>query len=90
MLLTVFVYLHLIATCSAIGTIVITDMRLMAKVLGYSVVIPPPERFETVMISVSLLVLYVTGQCLLAWVWQPIQTILATENWRESWCWCSC
>lgn len=61
MLLITFLFLHLIATCAAIGTIVITDMRLMARLLGYRVVIPPPQRFETVMISVSLVLLYVTG-----------------------------
>ena len=66
MWLTIFVFLHLVATCAAIGTIVITDMRLMATLMGYRVVIPPPERFETVMISVSLLLLYLTGGVLLA------------------------
>lgn len=30
----ILIYLHLIATCAAIGTIVITDLRLLAKVLG--------------------------------------------------------
>lgn len=58
---TFVVYIHLIATCAAIGTIVVTDLRLLAKVLGYRVVIPPPERFETVMISAALVVLYLTG-----------------------------
>ena len=64
MILTAFVFLHLIATCAAIGTIVITDMRLMARLWGYRVVIPPPERFETVMIMASLVLLYVTGAVL--------------------------
>lgn len=61
MLKTLLVYAHLIATCAAIGTIVITDMRLLAKALGYRVVIPPPERFETRMIIVALSALYLTG-----------------------------
>ena len=61
MLKTLIVYAHLIATCAAIGTIVITDLRLMAKVLGYRVVIPKPERFETWMITAALAVLYLTG-----------------------------
>ena len=61
MLKTLLVYAHLIATCAAIGTIVITDMRLLAKALGYRVVIPPPERFETRMIAIALLALYLTG-----------------------------
>jgi hypothetical protein len=67
---TVVVYLHLIATCAAIGTIVITDLRLMAKVLGYRVVIPRPERFETVMISVALAALYVTGAAI---IWMGLE-----------------
>lgn len=58
---TLVVYLHLIATCAAIGTIVITDLRLMAKALGYRVVIPKPERFETWTISAALVGLYLTG-----------------------------
>ncbi len=58
---TVLVYVHLIASCAAIGTIVITDLRLAAKALGYKVVIPAPERFETLMISAALTLLYITG-----------------------------
>lgn len=55
------VYLHLIATCMAVGVIVMTDMRLLAKLAGYRVVIPPPERFETAMIIVAMTALVVTG-----------------------------
>jgi hypothetical protein len=58
---TILVYFHLIASCAAIGTIVITDLRLAAKALGYRVVIPAPERFETLMISIALTLLYLTG-----------------------------
>lgn len=65
MLKTLLIYGHLIATCAAIGTIVITDLRLAAKSLGYRVVIPRPERFETVLVSVSLAGLYVTGAALI-------------------------
>jgi len=61
MLKTLIVYIHLIATCAAIGTIVITDLRLAAKAMGYRVVIPAPERFETVMVSMALALLYMTG-----------------------------
>lgn len=55
------VYAHLLATCIAIGTIVLTDLRLMTKVMGYRVVIPKPERLETVTITVALTLLYLTG-----------------------------
>ena len=69
MTLTVVVFLHLIATCGALGTIVLTDMRLLAKLVGYRVVIPPPQRLETVMISASLALLYLTGGAL---VWMGL------------------
>jgi hypothetical protein len=58
---TLVVGLHLLATCAAIGTIVLTDMRLLAKVMGYKVVIPAPETLETRVISIALLALYATG-----------------------------
>jgi hypothetical protein len=58
---TLIVYVHLLATCIAIGTIVLTDLRLMAKVMGYRVVIPKPERLETTIITVALTLLYLTG-----------------------------
>lgn len=50
----------------AIGVIVMTDMRLLAKLAGYRVVIPPPERFETRMITVALSVLILTGAAIVA------------------------
>lgn len=59
------VYVHLVATCMAIGVIVMTDMRLLAKLAGYRVVIPPPERFETRMIVVALATLLVSGAALI-------------------------
>lgn len=65
MVFTFLVFLHLIATCAAIGTIIITDMRLAARLFSYRVVIPRPERFEMVMVMVSLSVLYLTGGVLL-------------------------
>jgi len=58
------VYVHLIATCMAIGVIVMTDMRLAAKLAGYRVVIPPPERFETKMIVVAMTTLVLSGLAL--------------------------
>ena len=58
------VYVHLIATCMAIGVIVMTDMRLLAKLVGYRVVIPPPERFETLMIVVAMTTLVLSGVAL--------------------------
>lgn len=80
MLKTLLVYLHLIATCAAIGTIVITDMRLAAKALGYKVVIPPPERFETIMVSAALLVLYCTGAAIIYLGWYANPDYLLNEK----------
>jgi hypothetical protein len=48
----------------AIGIIVTTDLRLVAKVLGGQARVPPPQRFETVIIAVALLTLYLTGGAL--------------------------
>ena len=80
MLKTLIVYVHLIATCAAIGTIVITDLRLAAKALGYKVVIPPPERFETTMISIALAVLYITGGALVYLGLQASPDFLANQK----------
>lgn len=66
MVFTFLVFLHLIATCAAIGTIVVTDLRLVARLMDYRVVIPGPERLETLVVMVSLLVLYLTGAAMLA------------------------
>ena len=60
------VYFHLIATCMAIGVIVMTDMRLLAKLGGYRVMVPPPERFESRMILVATATLVLTGTALVA------------------------
>lgn len=66
MVITLLIFFHLIATCVAIGTIVLTDMRLLARAMGYRVVIPPPERLETRLVSAALAALYVSGAVLIA------------------------
>lgn len=66
MAFTLLVYLHLMATCVALGTIVLTDLRLLAKVMGYRVVIPRPERLETVIISAALVLLCLTGAAIVS------------------------
>jgi hypothetical protein len=55
------VYLHLIATCLALGIIITTDMRLLAKLVGYRCVIRPPRRFETHVITIALIGLCLSG-----------------------------
>lgn len=62
---TLLVYFHLIATSVVIGIIVLTDLRLLTKIYGYRVVIKPPDRFETVLISIALAILYITGGMLI-------------------------
>lgn len=57
-------FAHLLGTCLALGMIALTDARLIAKVLGYRVVIPPPSRFETRAIVLALLVLVISGAAL--------------------------
>lgn len=59
-------FAHLLGTCLALGMIALTDARLIAKVLGYRVVIPPPSRFETRAIALALLMLVVSGAALVA------------------------
>ena len=66
MLKLLVLYGHLLAVCLAIGTIVLTDLRLLARITGYHVVIPPPSRFETRVVSVALLLLCLTGSLLIA------------------------
>lgn len=67
MLKVFLLYPHLLATCLAIGMILLTDLRLLAKVVGYRVVIPAPSRFETRVVAAALAVLYATGAALI-WV----------------------
>ena len=52
---------HLLGVCLAVGTMLAVDLRLLATIAGYRVVIPPPTRFETRIVSVALALLYVTG-----------------------------
>ena len=82
---TVLVYFHLIASCAAIGTIVITDLRLAAKALGYKVVIPAPERFETLMITMALTLLYITGGAIVYLGLQANATELTFQYGEDLW-----
>ncbi|MGY4827087.1 hypothetical protein ACVNIS_00765 [Sphaerotilaceae bacterium SBD11-9] len=55
------VYAHLIATCLALGVIITTDLRLIAKLMSYRCVIRPPRRFETNVITLALIGLCCSG-----------------------------
>jgi hypothetical protein len=59
-------YLHLIATCTAIGSILATDLRLMARLRDPGFRVAPPNRFVTQLVAGSLALLYVTGVWLIA------------------------
>jgi hypothetical protein len=66
MLKLCLLYPHLLATCVAIGMIVLTDLRLLPRLLGYRVVIAAPGRFETGVVTGALALLYATGVGLIA------------------------
>lgn len=66
MLMLLILYGHLLAACIALGAIVLSDLRLGARILGYRVVIPPPSRLEARAIGISLAVLWLSGAVLVA------------------------
>jgi hypothetical protein len=66
MLKILVLYVHLIATCVALGLIIRNDLRLVGKLLGYHCLLPVPHRFERRLIGASLAALLVSGACLLA------------------------
>jgi hypothetical protein len=61
------VFAHLVGVCLALGMILLTDARLLARVAGYRVVILPPSRFDTRVISTALVLLTVSGVALIAY-----------------------
>jgi hypothetical protein len=60
-------FVHLVGVCLALGMILLTDARLLARVAGYRVVILPPSRFDTRAISAALLLLAASGAALIAY-----------------------
>jgi hypothetical protein len=60
-------FVHLVGVCLALGMILLTDARLLARVAGYRVVILPPSRFDTRVISGALLLLTASGTALIAY-----------------------
>ena len=60
-------FVHLVGVCLALGMILLTDMRLLARVAGYRVVIMPPSRFDTRVITAALLLLAASGSALIAY-----------------------
>jgi hypothetical protein len=65
MLKLFILFAHLLSTCLALGTILITDIRLLRELAGNRVSIAPPDPFIMRLMSISLVLLYITGGGLL-------------------------
>ena len=77
-------YVHLLATCVALGTIVLADARLVARITGHAVLIAPPSRFESRAVMTALLVLIVSGAALV--VLGDTASLLANPKLRAKIC----
>ncbi|HEX6362429.1 MAG TPA: hypothetical protein VFZ93_05725 [Albitalea sp.] len=66
MLHLLVVYLHLLATCAALGAILVSDLRLLGKAWNTGARLVPPEPFVARLVTVSLAVLIATGGALVA------------------------
>jgi hypothetical protein len=66
LLYTLLVFVHLLAASLALGSIVATDLRLLAKLAEDKVRIAPPNAFVARLIMLALLVLCITG-ALIVW-----------------------
>jgi hypothetical protein len=62
----IILFIHLLATCIALGAILATDLRLLGKVADYRVRIAPPNAFVAQLVGLSLVVLCASG-ALLVW-----------------------
>ena len=61
MLYMILVFGHLLAVSMALGAIVATDLRMLSKLSHDKVRIPPPNEFVARLVSIALVLLYVTG-----------------------------
>lgn len=66
MLKLLVLYVHLLGTCVALGLVLATDARVIARVLNWDAVIQPPSRFVRSAIGVALTVLLTSGALLVA------------------------
>jgi hypothetical protein len=57
----------LLATCTALGAIVATDIRMLARLGDYKSRIAPPNPFVARLVTIGLMGLYVTGAALI-WI----------------------
>lgn len=70
MLQLIVVFIHLLATCVAIGAILAVDLRLLGKLLRRRKGIAAPNAFVTRLVGMSLTVLCVSGAAL---VWLGLE-----------------
>ena len=56
---------HLLATSTALGAIVATDLRMLSKLSRGRVRIPPPNPFVARLVMIALVLLYATGGAML-------------------------
>jgi hypothetical protein len=61
----IILFAHLLSTCLALGTILTTDIRLLRELSGNRVSIAPPDAFVMRLITIALILLYITGGFLL-------------------------
>lgn len=76
----IVLFAHLLGTSLALGAIVATDIRLLGRLAQARVRIAPPNPFVMRLISVALLVLYVTGACLLWLGWSTDPSYLSNPK----------
>ena len=67
MLYLMLVFGHLLATSMALGAIVATDLRMLSKLAQDRVRIPPPNEFVARLVTIALVLLYVSGAGML-WI----------------------
>ena len=60
------VFGHLLAASMALGAIVATDLRMLSKLSHEKVRIPPPNEFVARLVTIALVLLYVTGAGIVA------------------------
>ncbi|HEU4460406.1 MAG TPA: hypothetical protein VFR90_14895 [Methylibium sp.] len=65
MLKLIVVFVHLLAVCTALGAIIATDLRLLARLRERRLRLAPPNAYVMRLVGVSLAVLWASGALLL-------------------------
>jgi hypothetical protein len=66
LLYLILVFGHLLAASMALGAIVATDLRMLSKLAHDKVRIPPPNQFVARLVTIALVLLYVSGAGIVA------------------------